>query len=216
MKKTELPNSLYYQIFSMEPGRGEQRKILIVEAFIDCVATIGLENTSFDSLGKKVGMNRTHVAYYFANREELIRTAVRYVVAAGQQVTIAHVEKAVGTKQRLEAIVEGPFEWFKVYPKHSAVMGMFYSQCTHDKALRELNNSIRTMGEQRILTCLVPFLEAGKLSEGDSRELARCIQWILAGSLHGLYSTDYPLPLAKVKALAVKASLQLLNSFLKK
>ena len=216
MKKAEIPASLYYQIFSIEPGRGEQRKIQILEAFIECVATQGLENTSFDSLGKKVGMNRTHVAYYFANREELIRTAVRFVVATGQQGTIAAVDRASGSKAKLQAIIEGPFDWLKQHPKHAAILAMFYSQATYDKALRELNTTIRTMGEQRLYSCLHPYVEAGKLSENDARDLARSIQFIIIGALHALYSTEYPVPNPKAKALAVKSCLQLVNTTLKK
>lgn len=204
------PHALYYQIFDIKPGRGEERKLKIIEAFIDCVASRGLDHTSFDTIGKMVRMNRTHVAYYFANRDELVRTAVRYAVAAGQHITIAHVEKANGWRNKLRAVIEGPFEWLDRYPKHAAVMALFYYICTYDASYRDLQNNIRTMGEQRILSCF-NFLPA--VPDAQARELSRTIQSLMAGTLHNRFASDYPVSLDRLKAITVRTVMELVKVY---
>lgn len=189
---SEFPHALYYQIFDLKPGKGEERKIKILEAFIRQVATRGLEQISFETLGKAVKMKRTHIAYYYPNREELIRASVRFAVAVGQRMTIAEVEKARGWKDKLRAVVNGPLEWFHAYPEHVAVMGMFYYLCSYDDKARELQSNIRQMGEDRILSCLEPLAEAKKVSVEDLREAARHIQNLMTGTLTNFYNSDYP------------------------
>lgn len=204
MNKNEFPSALYFQIFDLKPGRGEERKIRIIEAFIELLASKGLENTSFDTLGKKVKMTRTHVAYYFANRDELIRTAVRYAVAVGQHITIGHVQEATTWREQLRCVVEGPFEWLEKYPSHASVMALFYYLCTYDPSYRELQNSIRSMGEQRILSCF----KASSIPSSEAILLARTIQSLMAGTLHNYFASDYPMDLDKLRKHTVKTVMQ--------
>ncbi|MBI3295829.1 MAG: TetR/AcrR family transcriptional regulator [Deltaproteobacteria bacterium] len=202
MDTASFPHALYHQIFDIKPGRGEARKVKIVEAFIDLVASDGIDHISFETLGKRVKMNRTHVAYYFANRDELIRTAVRYAVAVGQHITIGHTQAATGWREKLECVVEGPFHWMERHPKHASVMGLFYYLCSCDPSYRELQNSIRSMGEARILSCL----KGSGLGHKRSVEVARQIQCLMAGVLNSFFSSDYPVPLAQLRRQTVKAA----------
>ncbi|MBY0372039.1 TetR family transcriptional regulator [bacterium] len=195
MKMPDVPSALYYQIFNLKPGRGEERKLKIVEAAIESLATGGLENTTFDSIGKRLKMRRTHVAYYFTNRDELIQACIRYVVAVGQSAIIEDASRAASWKPRLKAVVEGPFDWLGGNPKFAAVMVLFYSLCSYSKNYRELQNNIRSMGEQRLASCLA----GTSLSESQARDLARQMQMLMTGAFVLSFCSDYPVPVAKLK-----------------
>lgn len=201
----EFSHALYYQIFDLKPGKGEERKLKILEAFIHQVASKGLEHISFETIGKAVKMQRTHITYYFQTRDELIRASIRYAVAVGQRQTIAETEKAKGWREKLKAVVAGPFEWINNYPEHGSVMLMFYYLSTHDKKYRELQNTIRQMGEDRILGCLEPYGELKKLSLGELRALARWIQNLITGALVTHCASDYPVGLKEIRASVIRS-----------
>ncbi|MCB0404368.1 MAG: TetR family transcriptional regulator [Bdellovibrionales bacterium] len=212
MRTPELSDAVYYQIFDFKRGRGEKRKIQIVEALIECLATRGLDNTSFETLGKMVGMNRTHVAYYFQSRDDLVRTAVRYVFVVGQQDTITRIEKAAAGRARFQASIEGWFEWLHRHPKYASVVGLFYYLASYDKSYRSIQNSIRSMGEERILSTLTPFIEKGRITPAKARTVARSAQVLITGALFNFYASDYPLNLRQLQKQTVKDALFLLEA----
>ena len=80
-----ISDALYFTPLPVKRKKSEERKLRIVEAVVECIATRGLEHTTFEVIGKMVKMERTHVSYYFSSRDELIKAAVRYVVAIGRR-----------------------------------------------------------------------------------------------------------------------------------
>src|SRR4051812_38892710 len=96
----KLSGALLYRILDSKPKKSDERRIRILEAVIESIATQGIEETTFESIGKKVKMERAHVNYSFANREELIKGAVKYTVAMGQQRIIEQVAKTAHWKDR--------------------------------------------------------------------------------------------------------------------
>ena len=212
MPRSNLPDAFYFQVFDVKPGKSEKRKLEILEAAIDCMAKIGFERTTFDLIGKQVGMHRAHVNYYFTSRDELIRAAVRYAVAIGQQITISHVQKAKGWKGQLKAVVEGPFEWLARYPKHAVVMVAFYQLCTYDPDYSALQGTIRAGGEARILACFERLMEDGKLNHQQAVELSRAIQAVMTGNILYAYTCQFPLTLPRLKAWTVKLALEMVEN----
>ncbi len=212
--KSKIPSPLLFQVFDVKPRKSDARKVKIMEAVIECVATKGLEETTFDAIGKMVKMERTHVNYYFANRKELIKTAVRYAIALGQEITIQHVRKANTWRERLTAVIEGPFEWLEVYPKHTSILALFYYLCSYDEEFHALQTMIQTGGEERLASSFQSLVESEKLSAAQATDLARTIQSLMAGNLHFYYSCEYPLSLKQLKAKTVQISLNLADAAL--
>jgi len=206
----EVSPSLYFQIFGLRPGRGEKRRLAIVQAFIDCLATEGLDKTSFDTVGKRIKMTRTHVAYFFPNRDELIRTAIRFVVATGQEYTVSSVEKYQTPEDRLRGVVEGPFIWLEKNPKHASVMLMFQYLATYDSKYQELQIAIQKMGEQRIRAVVEQLSD---LTPSTTQKLARSVQALLMGTLSYAFTTDYGVPLPKLREQTVRAVMDWVSHF---
>lgn len=193
---------LYFQIFGMKPGRGDEKRIRILEAFIDQLATRGLDNVSFESIAKKVGMIRTHVAYYFANRDEMIKTAIRFSISSSQQEMIGKLELAKGWRERLEIVVTGPFLWLEKKPKHAAIQALYIYLCMFDSRYRELQTSIQKMGEQRIQAAIA---DVPGMTELQSLRLARLMQATIAGMLQMSFASDYPWDREEVRTNLVRA-----------
>lgn len=204
MRKVAFPHALYFQVFGLKPGRGEDRRIRIIEAFIELLATEGLEKTSFDTLGKKLRMTRTHVAYYFANRDDLIMTAVRYSFSLGQQMMIDQVSTAKTWKERLSIVVSGPFNWLIKYPHHTSMITLHNYMCTYDKKYRELESNILSMGEQRILSC---FADRPGLSAREAQRLARSIQALISGAVLNVSVADYSLSMKQFRDVVVETAI---------
>lgn len=205
MKKEPSANhaALYYQIFGLKPGRGEQRRLKIVEAFIELVATKGLDNVSFETIAKKVGMIRTHVAYYFANREELIKTAVRFTISSSQQEMIGKIELAKNWRERLALTVEGPLLWLEKNPRHASVLALFTYLCTFDPRYRQIQNSVQAIGEQRLAAAIS---DVPGITPQETQSLARLIQAAISGYLQLSFCSDYPLSHREVRDTLVRSA----------
>ena len=178
---------------------------------MDCVAVRGIEEMSFDVIGKMVKMERTHITYYFSNRKALIEGAIKYSVALGQEVIINKVGRAKNWEDRLKAVVEGNFEWFDHYPKHKSVTALFFYLCSYDREFRQLQNKIRIGGEERIAASFQSLVEMGKITEKEALKLSRIIQNQAAGILYYYVSTDYPLKLKQLKLRTVEFAVQLVK-----
>ncbi|MBI4405833.1 MAG: TetR family transcriptional regulator [Deltaproteobacteria bacterium] len=210
--REKLPSSLYFQIFDTKRTKSELIKIKILEAVIDCLATQGLEATTFESIGKIVNMERAHVNYYFSSRKELIKGAVRYAVATGQQIIIRNVKKANHWKDRLKIVIDGPFEWLSQYPKHFSVMSLFYYLCTHDEDMRQLQNVIQKGGEDRIAATLDVLVHNGQLTQTKIKEISRAVQSMISGNIHYFFTSDYGWSMKQVRTKTVQMAVDLVTS----
>lgn len=209
MPSFPLSDAFYFQVFDVRPGKTEKQKLRIIEATIESIAKVGFDRTTFDLVGKRVGMQRAHVNYYFSSREELMKTSVRYAVALGQQITIGLVQDATGWKERLKAVIEGPFEWLARYPQHASVMTIFYHHCTFDPEYKKLQGTIRAGGEARIEACFRELVEKKMLSRKRSLELARAIQAIMTGNLIYAITCEFPLSREAAKKWTVKLAFEI-------
>ncbi len=186
-KRPEITQSLYAQFFDYKPRKGDLRKIAIIEAAIECVATEGIEHTSFEAIGKRLDIGRAHVAYYFPNRSDLIEATFKFAIGTGQTFSVENLKAAHPSRNPLEAFVNGTFEWFHTFPNHARVFLLLYYLASYDKKLRKLHDEIRATGAARIAAALEPMIS--KNHKKDVPELAKLVQAILTGYLVEFFST---------------------------
>ncbi len=214
-KKTELPVAsplIFARIDSTRLTKGEKRKQLILDAMIDAIAKKGLDETSFDTIGKTTKMLRTHVSYYFSNREEMIRSTFEYTIQSLQRVTVAYIEGAKNDKQRFQRTIEAPFVWLKKYPKFGPVIALMYYYCAHKASFKPLQDMLRQMGEKRHVGCLEPWVQAKKITRAQAVALARLIQTIQTGYLVQYFNSHYPHSIDQLKNMTVATAFKLLDS----
>ena len=103
------PEALLARLFETKPRKGDLRKLAMAQAAITSLATEGIENTTLDSIGKRLGIRRSHVVYYFKMREELVAAAICLITVTAQDITVRKVSAAATARERLIAIVDGAF-----------------------------------------------------------------------------------------------------------
>jgi len=152
------------ELFEFKLKKGDQKRLEIIQAAIECMATIGFEMTTYEAIAKLIGTRRAHVNYYFKDKTEIILSCIHYIVANYQQTSIAHIEKAKTGKQMLDHYIEAPFIWAKKHPDELAVMLLFYYLCNIRPEYKELHDQVRAGGVARITYILKNGLE---LDESD-------------------------------------------------
>lgn len=178
---------IMFDLFEFRPRKGDVKKGEIISAAIDCLATVGIENTSFEAIAKKIGTRRAHVNYYFPNKQEIFLSAFKYIAATYQSVSMECLEEAKTKKDLLDKYIEGPFVWAKKHPKQLSVMYLLYYLSTFNKEYLELNNQIRKGGMDRISYLLKKINPSITKKTCDSR--AKSIQNILSGCLLDVSTT---------------------------
>ena len=202
MNKDELTQALYARLLNFKPSKGDLRKIAILENAIDCLATLGVEAMSFEAIGKPSAMTKAHVAYYFRDRKEITKAAIRFVVATVQNFTIESVKNAPDEGARLEAFVDGTFRWLETYPKHAPVILLLYYYASFDPFFREMHAEIREFGARRLEAIVEPMLP--KKSRRQAHVLAKLVQTILTGTIIDHFTTRSPVDLDELRKRTLK------------
>lgn len=142
---------LLYELFEFRPERkGDIKKMEIIKASIDCLATVGLENTTYEAIAKKIGTRRAHIAYHFNNKTDIFNSAIKYILATYQQISIEHINTAKNPKQMIHKYVEAAFEWARKFPNQASVLLLFNYLCSHNKEYLKLNDQVKKKGQKRI------------------------------------------------------------------
>lgn len=170
-------------LFDFKLRKGDIKRIEIIQAAIECLATIGIDNTTYDAVAKKVGTTRAHIAYYFTDKDQIYMAAIKYILANFQQTILEHIsEKNLTGKELLEEYVEAVFLWAKKYPEQLTVMILLYYLCRFREDMVELNHHIRKGGYERVYYILTTKM-GKKLSEKKATTVARALINLISGSM---------------------------------
>ena len=209
-KSTPKPDPIFAALFERRLSKGDHKKFEIVETAIECLAKDGIENTTFDSIGAKLRIRRSHVVYYFPRMTDLIDAVIQYVAATAQSSTLERLEKAGDWRAQIQAYVEGPFEWCRRYPDHPKVLILFFHLCTHFPEYRTMNGRIRDAGYRRILAILEGGF--GPRPPSGLPALARALQGLITSRLIDWHACA-PVPsLDSVRQETVEAALALVDA----
>ncbi len=192
MKAPKNLDTLTFELLSPKMTKGQERKIEIIKSAIKIIATKGIEETSFESIGKPIKMSKTHVAYHFKNKEDIIFKAIEYIINQGQTLTAQKVLKAApNTQEQIAAIIDSAFEWALKYPDAMGVYLLFFYYSRIHENYRELQEKIRNTGLERLDSILKGNPKLSSEDSAESRQkLAATIQSLIAGSLMYLFTTE--------------------------
>jgi AcrR family transcriptional regulator len=63
------------------PSIAATRRVEIIEAYIQCIRTLGLDGATVDQIAKTLGVSRTLIFHYFGDTQNLTRALTEYIVA---------------------------------------------------------------------------------------------------------------------------------------
>jgi AcrR family transcriptional regulator len=166
--------------------RSRERVLAILRSAFEVLHQEGFDRVNFESVGARCGMRRSHVAYYFKSREDLLESVFRFVAQSAQERVIQEMQRAEGPKEQIRALIEGHIGWAREAPEQVMVMMLFYFQAMRDPRFAELHGKIREIGAQRIQALIQLGLG---LPAASARASAKNIQALITGHLIDNFST---------------------------
>ncbi len=187
--------------------KGDLRRQEMVEAAIECFASIGYEKTTYGAIAKRLNTGKAHVAYYFPDKDEILKASVQHIMVVYQHTVRARLAKAKPGLGMVMGYVEAPFAWARSHPSQMAVMLLFYYLCAIRADFRQLHDELRAAGVQRIQHILGDGILAG-LPSAELAVLSKAIQNIMSGYLLDAWTTSKgSLRLAERRAKALTINL---------
>ncbi|MDB5037157.1 MAG: hypothetical protein JWQ35_685 [Bacteriovoracaceae bacterium] len=209
--KPNAQDPLLTQLFTPMLRKGDLKKGEIIKAAIKLIATQGIGNLTFESVGKMLGIRRSHVAYHFESPDEIILKCVQYIVANVQQMNIEKIKAAASGKERLRAYLESTFEWAESSFEQASVMILFYYFCTLRREWREFHMAIRTAALNRLSALLT---DGDFVGPSEASDYATTIHDLLTGAIVGVMTVpqvDQKKAIAQKKLETIKTILLILK-----
>jgi len=143
-------DAIFFELFPHQVNKGDLKRYEIIGAAIDCFAKEGFEGGTFDAIAKKLKTRRSHIAYYFSDKDELFSSALRYIIAQAQKVTVEFIAQKKEPLEQVIAMSDAAFEWAKQYPKQAQVLMLFYYSAATSPKYKKMHSEIRKAGLSRI------------------------------------------------------------------
>ncbi|MCB0403750.1 MAG: TetR family transcriptional regulator [Bdellovibrionales bacterium] len=126
--------------------KSELRRAKILDAAIKIIAKKGVSTLTFERVGKMAGMARSHVIYYYSNRDTLIIEAIRFATMNAKEIILAHLGETSSGEAALVKYIEGNFRWVTQEAHDLSLYCLLYYQSTIEKKYSELHEEIREVG----------------------------------------------------------------------
>lgn len=171
-------------LFEFRPRKGDLKKLEIIQAAIDCLAELGLENTNYEAIAQRLQTRRAHIAYHFSEKNQIFLAAVKYILGTYQQTLVdalGSVKDQNDAQTLLKAYINAAFDWAEQEPKQLQCMLLLYYMCTLHPEFLELHHQVRLGGTQRLGYLISKTTPALKASEATRK--AKTLQNLLSGTL---------------------------------
>jgi AcrR family transcriptional regulator len=165
-----------------------ERVVAILEAACRVVVREGAHGLRMAAVAREAGVSKALVHYYFATRQELVRSAFSWSEEQWQSALRERIRSAPDAAARIEQALLLTLDPAEPFAEHRALWNEVWSSLRFDDELRPLVDSSYRKWIQR-LTILVrgARAEGSAQLEGDPRDTA----WRLAALADGIDSMLY-------------------------
>jgi TetR/AcrR family transcriptional regulator, transcriptional repressor of aconitase len=181
---------IIYQMFKTQLSKGDSKRAEIIQAAIHVFAHDGIEGGTLDRIAKRLKTRRSHIAYYYADKDDLLADVIQLIIANAQKITVDLLSTKKSPEEQILAMVEAAFEWAKLYPGQAKVLLLFFSVCVTRSKFRKLNTQIREIGYQRLRALLEKTLVEQTPSNSNLDDIARALHANMTGILIDFMATD--------------------------
>lgn len=126
-------------------GIKDVRKQQLIQATLESIAELGLQNTTIITISRRAGMSSGIISHYFAGKQGLIEAALRYLLEQLGKDFGERIKATDGSpRQRLLCIVEANFTEFQRSDLASRTWLSFWARSLHEpgfKRLQQINNA---------------------------------------------------------------------------
>jgi AcrR family transcriptional regulator len=193
-QKEALKFAAYGYLFpEIEKPRNQRRSLQILEGAISVYARHGAENATDQLVAAAAGVSRPLIFRYFKDREELFKTATKYVRVNFQHFAIGQIQKEKNIDGMLRAYVHSTFSWVEEYPEHAKVLLFFLYTCSQQKAENKVNTEFVDAGHRRITALVQIAVEQGVSRCENAAAAAKMIQTLITGGMVSWVSESLPM-----------------------
>lgn len=171
------------KMFSTGIGKAELRRAAIIQVAIRIIDQEGLEKLSFEKIGNAVGIAKSHVVYYFSQKDEILARCAEYSTIVGQSYVVPAVAAAKAGGPRLQAYIEANFEWIKNHPDQARVFILLIANCSLNARMSAFYHEVRSTSLPRINAILE---EMGFKDSPKKKAIALAILDLITGSIVAL------------------------------
>ena len=146
-------------------SKGEEMALRLVSESIPIIAKYGYSNLNLANLAKELKVDRTLLAYYFTNIENIFLMGFRFIAAQAQEYIADETAKVDLTKV-LEVYGLSLIDFFTNRPVYLNIWGQFLLiQLTNPRAKEELDSALAVGRErvQKMLTLTKPHMSDAEL-----------------------------------------------------
>ena len=182
MSKERESKDIVSYLFKVGTGKGELKKLEIIKATIECLATLGIDKTTFDSIAKKIGTRKAHIAYYFPNKSDIYVEAIKYIYTFLLNFTENSLKNSTGGIDLFIKYIQASFRWGNLYPNQAKLLTLFYYLCSLDSVYKDLHARIQNNNEGQIGAIIRSELGL-EYTEDELKMTARILQHVFNGEL---------------------------------
>ncbi len=194
MSANKISDQIINQLLYPNGFKADDKKLKIIEATIEILASDGVECVTFESLGTKLGTTKANIRYHFNSKDDLIFMAVKFMVLTAQEVTKSLVQQSNTPEMKIQAIVVGAYQHIKNYPTHVRVILMYFYYASIYEKYREFFIESRIAGQERLRFLLseLPKRKGHRANTLELDRLAMEIQNVITGQMQGLVLMRLP------------------------
>ncbi|MCG7200180.1 transcriptional regulator BetI [Marinobacter pelagius] len=126
-------------------GMKDTRRQQLIDATMESIAELGMQNTTIVSISKRAGMSSGIISHYFGGKQGLIEAALRYLLEQlGKELRERMANTDGSPEQRLDCIVEANFSEFQRSALAAKTWLSFWARSMHEpglKRLQQINNA---------------------------------------------------------------------------
>ena len=122
-------------------GVQEERRRQLIEATLEVVGELGLQNATIGAISKTAGVSSGLISHYFGGKQPLIEATLRQLLEELKLGLLEHTQSAALTpQQRLMVIVESNFSDFQRSSATTRTWLSFWARAMHEPGLERLQN----------------------------------------------------------------------------
>jgi AcrR family transcriptional regulator len=191
-KKNRNP-SLFAEVLPLKLRKGDLKKIEIIEAAIQSLATDGLRNFTYQTVAAKCKLAIAHVAYHFPSLDDLLHAAIKYVYASLHAQLSDALSSECPPDKTLKIYINAHIDWLTINPRYPAAGLTLINLASGDKRFRSLQTELKEIGQKRIETLFEITAKAKRLKRTPKqiREMSYSLQSLLMGQIVFYETTDH-------------------------
>jgi AcrR family transcriptional regulator len=167
-------------------GRAGDRRERIVEAALDLYRRHGVAQTRMNEIARKARVDPPLLHYYFRDPDELALAVIAKVLESLKERSLREASKhADDSRREMLEYVRAPILWAEENPELMTLWMYFYYLASRSGRFRELNDSIRRGGRERISGMIYRGIERGEFAVEKGKTVAAVateIQAMITGS----------------------------------